>query len=127
MIIEVESDSNKSKSLKYMAEMSLERLNNTNKLKYPSNTLIDYYDIIHKLLEALTLKIGVKFKGDGAHRELIDFISEKYLTENSRIFLQEMREYRNSISYEGFIINPEYIGQNEKKINEIIEKLLKKI
>jgi len=45
---------------------------------YPSNTLIDYYDIIHKLLEAITLKAGVKARGEGAHQELIDYVAKQH-------------------------------------------------
>jgi len=41
MIIKVKPDKQKSKSLKKMAEITLERLNNTDMKKYPSNTLLD--------------------------------------------------------------------------------------
>jgi hypothetical protein len=65
MIIKVKPDEQKSESLKKMAEVTLERLNRTNMEEYPSNTLSDYYDVIHKLMEALTIKEGVKSKGEG--------------------------------------------------------------
>jgi hypothetical protein len=106
VIIKVRKDENKSKSLVKMAEITLERLKDTNMEKYPSNTLLDYYDILHKLMEAITIKNGIKAKGEGAHQELIDFISKEYgLNEQNRIFLQQMRDYRNRISYEGFMIS----------------------
>ncbi|HIH38903.1 TPA: hypothetical protein HA245_08235, partial [Candidatus Woesearchaeota archaeon] len=44
---------------------------------------------------------GVKFSGDGAHKELIDHALAGF-DESSREFIQKMREYRNRIAYEGF-------------------------
>ena len=117
-------DKGKSKSLLERAEVTHRRLNETDKLKYPSNTLDDYYDIIHQLMEALTLLEGIKMKGEGAHCELIDYICEKNkISETDREFLQQMRNYRNRISYEGFSVKSGYIERNESRINKIISLL----
>ena len=114
----------KAVSLKKTAKITLERLEDTDKSKYPSNTLKDYYDIIHELMESLTLKDGIKAKGEGAHMELIDYVCRTYkFTEQQRIFLQQLRNYRNRISYEGFSITEDFIVSNEKKIKNIVEKL----
>src|SRR3989344_4681436 len=123
-------DKEKAGSLVEMAQMTLERLQETDQRKYPTNTLTDYYDSIHKLLEALSYIQGVKIKGEGAHQELIDYICKNYnLSEAQRIFLQELRDYRNRISYEGFKIGPLFLENNLQKIEEIIiilKKLIKK-
>ena len=117
-------DREKAKTLKKLAEVTLERLKKTNMEEYPTNTLIDFYDIIHNLMEAITLKEGVKAKGDGAHQELIDYVASKYgLGEQNRRFLQEMRDNRNRVSYEGFIISKNYIINHKEKIVEITNKL----
>ena len=122
MITRVKPDKEKSESLKKMAEITLERLDKTDMDKYPSNTLLDYHDAIHKLLEALTLKEGIKTKGEGANQELIDYIAKKqHIDEQTRQFLQQMQDYRNRISYEGFIIHKNYINLNKEKIKKIIE------
>jgi len=124
MILKIMPDKQKSKALIEMARITLERLNKTNIYQYPTNTLTDYYDIIHRLMESLTLSEGIKIKGEGAHQELIDYISKKYkFDESVRIFLQEIRDYRNRTAYEGFMINSDYIKANIERINEIIEKL----
>lgn len=124
MITKVRPDQQKAESLKEMAEITLERLKETNIVKYPSNSLIDYYDVIHKLLEVLTISTGIKIKGEGAHQELIDYVAKYYsFDEHTRKFLQQMRDYRNRISYEGFMIPRNYILLNEVKIKEIIKKL----
>src|SRR3989344_6845039 len=117
MILIIKPDKEKAKSLKNMAQTTIERLKETNTSKYPSNTLKDYYDVIHELMEAISLTKGIKFKGDGAHQELIEYIVKEYdFSEQERIFLQQIRDYRNRISYEGFMINENFIISNDKKI-----------
>ncbi|MDP7115946.1 MAG: hypothetical protein QF915_02715 [Candidatus Woesearchaeota archaeon] len=128
MISNIQPDKQKSEALKIMADITLERLRNTNMEKYPSNTLIDYYDAIHQLMESLTLKDGIKVKGEGAHKELIDYVAKEYnLTDQIKKFLQEMRQYRNRISYEGFMINKNYISNQKEFIMEIVETLKNKL
>ena len=124
MILKIRQDKEKAKALLDMSRITLERLKETDNYKYPTNTLIDYYDSIHKLMESLLLIEGTKIKGEGAHQELIDYVYKKYnLSESSRIFLQEMRDFRNRISYEGFMVNENYIKVNIKKIEDIIKTL----
>lgn len=125
MITKVKPDKQKSESLKKMAEITLERLNKTDIEEYPSNTLLDYYDVIHRLMESLTIKNGIKAKGEGAHQELIEYIfKQDIIDEQTRQFLQQMREYRNRISYEGFMINKNYIHLNKEETKWIIKKFL---
>ena len=128
MIINIQPDKQKAKSLKEMAQITLARLKETDIEKYPTNTLTDYYDIIRKLMEALALVKGVKMKGEGAHKEIIDYVCKQYnLGESARQFIQELRDYRNRISYEGFMIKQSYIEANRQKIEQIINQLLKLI
>ncbi|MFH0876436.1 MAG: hypothetical protein V1859_10950 [archaeon] len=128
MITKVKPDMQKSESLRKMAEITLERLSNTDMEKYPSNTLSDYYDVVHKLIEAITIREGVKVKGEGAHQELIDYVAKQNkIDEQMRQFLQQMREYRNRISYEGFMIHKNYIELNKAIIREIITHLFEQL
>jgi|SRR3989344_4998529 len=128
MIIKIKTDKQKSESLKKMAEITLKRLHKTDMGEYPSNTLLDYYDVIHELMEAFTLKNGIKIKGERAHQELIDYIFKQYnFDEQTRQFLQQMREYRNRISYEGFMVHKNYINLNKDKIQNIIKNLLNQL
>lgn len=125
MIITTQPDKQKAKSLRDMAVITLERLKETDKEKYPSHTLIDCYDIIRRLMEALNYLDGIKIKGEGAHIKVIDFVCDGYeLGVGHQRFIQEMRNYRNRISYEGFNVNRSYIGTNFKKIESIIGLLL---
>ncbi len=128
MITKVKPDKQKSESLRKMAEITLERLGNTDMEKYPSNTLSDYYDVVHKLIEAITVREGVKVKGEGAHQELIDYVAkQKKIDEQMRQFLQQMRDYRNRISYEGFMIKKNYINLNKEIIKRIINQLFEQL
>lgn len=123
-MIKINPDKQKAKSLHDMSLITLERLKETELEKYPSNSLTDYYDIVRKLMEALNFLEGVKIKGEGAHLKIIDHVCKKYnLSESTRIFLQEMRDYRNRISYEGFYVNKNYISLNKDKIESIINQL----
>lgn len=125
MIIKVKPDKQKATALMQMAKITLERLNELDKEKYHTNTLIDYYEVIRKIMEALVSLEGSKTKGEGAHQVLIDYICKQYhLGEFTRQFLQEIRDYRNKISYEGFIIKEDYVKKNSKRIQEIINKLM---
>ena len=77
-------------------------------------------------MEAISASDGVKIKGDGAHAELIDYICRKHnIEEAKRIFLQTLRDYRNKISYEGFTVPQDFIVENQKTIERIIDVLLK--
>ena len=128
MITEVNPDKQKSASLRKMAKITLERLDKTDIEEYPSNTLLDYYDVVHKLMEAFTLEKGIKIKGEGAHQELIDYVAKQNnFDEQTRQFLQQMRDYRNRISYEGFMINKNYILLNKGRIQNVINKLFTEI
>ena len=67
MQVSIKPDRHKAISLCKMAEVTLQRLKETDMLKYSSNTLTDLYDVLHKLFEAIALSQGVKIKGEGAH------------------------------------------------------------
>jgi hypothetical protein len=123
----VRMDKEKANSLMNMAQITLERLNSIDKLKYPSNTLTDFYDILHKLMESYSSLKGLKFKGENAHKELIDYICQELFNSRDRIFLQEVRQFRNQIAYEGFNIDKNYLERNIKKIEGYIQFIRDKI
>ena len=126
MIIKIAPDKQRAESLKVTAQITLQRLRETDKEKYPSNTLTDYYDILREFMEALTSLEGVKIKGEGAHKEIIDYVCNKHGFDfSTKQFVQEMRKYRNRISYEGFIVKASYVKTNTQKIENIIESLQK--
>lgn len=106
-----------------MVDLSLKRLKTLNLEEFPSHSLTDFYDILHTLMDAISLTQGIKFHGEGIHQELIEYIYEEgFIDEENRIFLQELRDYRNRINYEGFIVNKNYIKNNKENIEELIKQ-----
>lgn len=124
MKINIQPDKEKAEALTFLAQKTLKRISESRKDEYPENTITDYYDCAHKLMEAKLLEIGLKIKGEGAHLELINHVADLgILSESERVFLQEMREYRNNINYEGMSVHLNYLKINERKIVQIIRKL----
>jgi hypothetical protein len=120
VISKITSDSQMARALFSMAEITLERLEKTDKGPYPSNTLVGYYNILHKLLEWNTSLLGANVRGDGAHQELIDFVAKECrLSEQQQVFLQQLRDYQNRISYDGFVIQKDFIDAPVEKISII--------
>jgi hypothetical protein len=117
----------KAGSLSEMAKITFERLNSTEKFKYPSNTLNDYYDILHKLMESFSTLKGIKFSGINAHKELIDYICEEIFSIHDKNFLQNLRQFRNQISYEGFNVSEDFLIRNIERIEGYIKRLIKEI
>jgi hypothetical protein len=37
----------------------------------------------------------IKFSGENAHKELIDYVCKEIFTPQDKIFLQELRQFRN--------------------------------
>ena len=123
---EVTPDIQKSNALVKMAEISFERLQLLPFQKYPSNALVDLYDVIHKYLDAICSKKGLKFRGDGAHYELIVEIGDWEVLSSSDIsLLQQLCSIRNRIQYEGFFVEVEYLNRSQTRILSIIKSLQK--
>ncbi|MBT4175099.1 hypothetical protein HOC80_00505 [archaeon] len=123
ILTNVKPDKEKAKYLLQIVNQTQERLNLFNKEAFASNTLTDYYDILHQLMEAITCLDGIKFKGESAHYQLIKYICKKYKLSQKSSFLQNIRIYRNKVCYEGLQINKNYIKLNHKQIEKIISFL----
>mgnify|MGYP001584883357 CR=1 FL=1 len=78
MIQKVTKNRAKAISLIATSKQTLERLNTTDKEKYASNTVVDYYDSIHDILESISSTEGIKARGEGAHKELIDHVCKTH-------------------------------------------------
>lgn len=118
--INIQPMGEKSSALRKMAGNVLQRIERTDEKLFPAQVTVDYYTILHMLLEAQTLEKGVKFKGESAHKELI---KNSQLSSKEKMFLQRLRELRNKIQYEGTTIRPEYVVANKKMILQLITKL----
>lgn len=121
---EIKQDKEKAKALMKMADKIEERIQKTDVEEFPSQVLLDYYDILHNLMEGISSTHGLKSEGRGAHKKLIDWVTSEYdLSESERRFLDQVRQYRNRITYEGFTLNPGYLKRNKERLEEITGKL----
>ena len=75
-------------------------------------------------MEAILCDLGRRARGNGAHKELIDFLAlHGVFDEGTRIFLQELRERRNRMQYDGTAIPWEYVANKRERILKIIKEL----
>jgi len=124
MIIKVVPDIEKAKSLLKIAQDREKFIKSANFNSFPTGKIESYYEVIKELATALALTQGIKATGEGAHKELIEFLFEKrFITEYELNFIQDLRIKRNKSFYEGKQINLEYLQSREKTILSIISKL----
>ncbi|MCK4555661.1 MAG: hypothetical protein KAT83_03565 [Candidatus Aenigmarchaeota archaeon] len=118
-------DKEKAKSILKMVETTSEMIKTLDAKKFPSNVLKEHYDVIRELIAVIALMDGYKTQGEGAHKKLIDFLAENYpeFTEYEISLIDDLRNMRNRISYDGFFIESEYLERKAGAIQRLIEKL----
>ena len=83
----------------------------------------NYYEIIKELATALGLSNGVKFVGEYAHKELIEYAVELVGLDGSfLVFLNDLRMRRNGSLYYGEEFGDNYLVNNGDKIELVIKK-----
>ncbi len=122
-------DKEKAGSMLKMSEIRMDMIATIDRKRFPSNVLVEYYNVIRQLMTAVLLLDGYKTKGEGAHRQLIE-----YLGANCAEFsgyevhlLEELRTIRNRIEYDGFFVEEEYLERRIKDILPLILKLKKAV
>lgn len=124
-IIKISPNKEKARSIMRMVNVNLERIEATDKKRFVSSIVKDYYDSIRELMSVVLLLDGFKATGEEAHKNLIDFFKKNYsiLPEREIFLVDGLRVIRNKISYDGFFVNQDYLNRNLKEINHIINKL----
>ena len=121
-LIKITPDKEKAKNIVKMVSLIEERIKSQDKIKMAALIISDYYEIIKELITAVLLIDGYK---TFSHKDLIDYIKEKYPEFNAHetSTLDNLRVLRNRVVYEGFFIEPSYLNRNENFFKEIIIKL----
>jgi len=89
-----------------------------------ANSIIkDCYDIIMELIRAKLFLRGMSCSGNYAHEAEVAYFQELGFPESEVSFLNEIRYYRNSITYYGKILDKEYA----EKVYDFLNKILKKL
>lgn len=124
-LIKITPDKEKVKSILKMVETTLEMIKTIDKIKFPSNVMKEYYEIIRELISIVLLLDGYKTQGTGAHKMMIDYLAKNYEEFSSYeiSFLNDLRMLRNKIAYDGFFVKEDFVTRNTGKIQEIITKL----
>ncbi len=124
-IIKVSPDKEKAKSVMKMVNTTLDMIKSIDTVKFPSNVVKEYYDVLRELISVVLLLDGFKTKGEGAHKKLIEYLEQNYKEFNSYeiSLLDDLRITRNKIAYDGFFVTDDYLERKKESIKMIIRKL----
>lgn len=125
MLITITPDKEKAASIIKMVDVTQEMVAEINHNKFPSNVTKEYYEIIRELISVILLLDGYKTLGEGAHRELIEYLQTNYkeINQSEIELIEKLRKIRNKIAYDGFFVNFEFIERNKNQIINITTKL----
>ena len=121
-LIKITPDKEKARNIMKMVSLLEERIKSQDKLKMSALIIADYYEAIKELITAVLLIDGYKTL---SHKDLVDYLKENYpeFTMHEISILDDLRILRNRIAYEGFFVEPHYLGRNENLFKQLILKL----
>jgi hypothetical protein len=124
-LIRVTPDKTKAESIIKMARVTVEMIKTIDIEKYSSNVVKEYYDVIRELMSVILLLDGYKVYGEGAHKQLIEYIAKncKQVSPAEIALIDDLRTTRHKISYDGFFVKPDYVKVREAGIAAVIKKL----
>ena len=122
--ITIVPDKEKAKSVIKMADTTLKMIGSINQKEFPSNAIKEYYEVLREFISVVLLLDGLKVKGEGAHKNLIDYLGYNYkeFNQSEISLLDDLRTLRNRISYDGFFVSEDYLERRRKDILHLIEK-----
>ena len=129
-IKKVSVNSSKAEFLMNEAQNSLEGLKERITLigindKNANSIIKDCYDILMELIRASLLLNGYNSSGHFAHEAEVSYLTKLKFSEEDISFLNEIRYFRNSITYYGKILDKEYAEKVYAFLNKIYPKLEK--
>ena len=108
-----------------LRELAQERFDDIKKETKPYKIIEQYYEVIKELITSIMYLDGFKTL---SHKALIYYLEEnygKYFSKDQFILMDEARRLRNDIGYYGKKVDSVFLANNEKKMKEIISKLVK--
>jgi len=110
------------------SEISLEGLKERIKIigindKNANSVIKDCYDIIMEKTRAKLLLKGYSSSGRYAHEAEVSYLKKLEFPDNEVLFLNELRYFRNSVTYYGKILDKEYAEKVFEFLKKIVEKL----
>lgn len=110
------------------SETSLEGLKERIKIigindKNANSIIKDCYDIVMELIRANLLLDGYSASGNYAHEAEISYLKKLGFPDGEISFLNELRYFRNSVTYYGRLLDKEYAEKVYAFLNKIIVRL----
>ncbi|MBI4453213.1 hypothetical protein HY636_01065 [Candidatus Woesearchaeota archaeon] len=97
--------------------------------EYNANSIIkDCYDIIMELIRAKLFLDGYCSAGQFAHEAEVSYLKQQGFSDNEVSFLNELRYFRNSVTYYGKILGVDYaklVVEFTKKIYPLLKAKVK--
>ena len=129
-VIKVIPDKQKALSLLDMADIRLDLIRlakKSDKEKYSSKIVEEYYEAVLELITAIMTADGYKTRSDlaGTHITSIEYLRTacKEMTEKEINIIDDLRQKRNGIKYQGRYVKRDYIDMYETEIKSLIGKL----
>ncbi len=123
MIIRVTPDKERVKSMLKLIKNREDFIPSIDIEKFSTIVGENYYEIIKELATALILLDGLKVTGEGAHKELIDYLLNYGFSEDEILLMNDLRIKRNKSFYEGKMIDKDYLLSKKDKFLKLIKKL----
>ena len=128
IIKKIRPDKPRAEFLKKESEVSLEGLKERVEIigindKNANSIIKDCYDVIMEMIRAKLLLDGYSSSGSYAHEAEISYLKTLGFSENESYFLNELRYFRNSVTYYGKILDKEYAEKVLKFMKKIYPKI----
>ena len=110
------------------SQVSLEGLKERIKIigindKNANSVIKDCYDIIIEMIRAKLFLVGYSTSGNYAHEAEVSYLEKLGFSDKEISFLNEIRHFRNSITYYGKLLDADYA----KKVFSFLEKIIPEI
>ena len=92
---------------------------------YANSIIKDAYDIMMELIRAKLLLDGYNSSGSYSHEAEVSYMRVLEISEKEALFMNELRFFRNGITYYGGILDREYAEKVIKFLDKVYPKLLK--
>jgi len=121
-IIKISPDKEMVKSILSMVEIRELRIKETNREKFVSLLVEDYYEVVKELATSIMNLDGYKTL---SHKELFIWIKKRYseFTDEVINIINNLRTTRNNVVYEGFFVKEHYLAKKLEVIDGVIFKL----
>lgn len=130
IIRNISPDTSRAEFLMKEAEISLEGLYERIKVmginnKNANSIIKDCYDIIMEIIRAKLLILGYLSSGRYAHEAEVSYLRKLGFPDGEISFLNELRFFRNSITYYGKLLDTEYAQKVYEFLKRVVPKLEK--